>query len=107
MNDRSTNRTGAPGGAAGPTLPDVGGLREVEGCSTGAQVPAGVCGVAAPAGVGIARQGCLYDFNGRAVIALKTGSHVPVEYVEPVTVFADAADLVPLAMRYFHGMVSK
>ena len=47
-------------------------------------------------------QGCLYDFNGRAVIALKSGSHVPVEYVEPVTVFADAADLVPLAMRY-HG----
>ena len=53
------------------------------------------------------KQGCLYDFNGRAVIALKSGTRVPVEYVEPVTVFADAADLVPLAMRYFHGMVSK
>ena len=34
------------------------------------------------------------------MIALKSGSRVPVEYVEPVTVFADAADLVPLAMRY-------
>ena len=56
---------------------------------------------------GNAQQGHLYDFNGRAVIALKTGSLVPVEYVEPLTVFADAADLVPLAMRYFGRDVTR
>ena len=107
MNDRSTNRTGAPGDATAPAVQDVDGLREVESCSTGAQVPADVCGVAAPAGSRIARQGHLYDFNGRAVIALKSGSRVPVEYVEPLTVFADAADLVPLAMRYFGRDVTR
>ena len=37
------------------------------------------------------------------MIALKSGLRVPVEYVEPLTVFADAADLVPLAMRYHAG----
>ena len=58
-----------------------------------------------PADEGHVTQGHLYDFNGRAVIALKSGSRVPVEYVERVTVFADAADLVPLAMRYHGGSI--
>ena len=41
------------------------------------------------------------------MIVLKSGPHVPVEYVEPLTVFADAADLVPMAMRYFGRDVTR
>lgn len=103
MNDRSTNRAGAPCDATAPAMQDVDGIRGMEGVSTGAQVPGDVCGVAEYVGRGRAIQGRLYDFRGRAVIALKSGSRVPVEFVEPVTVFADAADLVPLAMRYHGG----
>ena len=107
MNDRTANRAGALDGAAGPAMQDVDGLRGMESGSTGAQVPGDVCGVAATAGGSHVTQGHLYDFNGRAVIALKSGSRVPVEYVEPVTVFADAVDLVPLAMRYFGKDVTR
>ena len=107
MNDRSTNRVGAPGDATAPAMQDMDGLHGVESGSVGAQVPADVCSPAATADRGHVTQGHLYDFNGRAVIALKSGSRVPVEYVEPLTVFADAVDLVPLAMRYFGRDVTR